>query len=562
MSKTDANNSKSSMSLALIVFLLGIFMGAIDSGIVSPARPIIANSLNIAESASIWVVTIYTLAYAVSMPITGKLSDRYGRKKVYMISILLFALGSLLCGISNFLGSYNFLLFSRVIQALGGGGIMPIATAYIGSSFPEEKRGSALGVVGAIFGISTIIGPTIGSLILNIAGNDNWGFLFFINLPISIIILLLANKIKENNSQETLKQMDLKGSVALGVLILSLMYALTNLKFYDFVESIKSTDVWPFLLIFFVVLPLFIYIEKRAEDPVLNLHYFTDKQIAFTLILSFLVGCGLMGTIFLPQFGENVLKIETGNGGYIVTLFAVFTGIAAPLGGRFIDKFGVKKVLLSGFLCTLVGTLYQSLVTSHTPNFINLFIGLVFMGLGMGFTMGTPINYLMMSLVPKNEISSGQSTVSLVRSIGIAVSPNLLINFISQAGNKVPSAIQEVLPQVPGMPTNAMSGASLSPELLSKFQASDVTTIFDTVKEFANTMLMGAKQVIASNPHINFDAIQASYNAQLDSARIAIENAFQTTLNSGYANLFMGAAALATLGIIFTLLLKNNKKVS
>lgn len=546
-------------TIAMIVFLLGIFMGAIDSGIVSPARTIISNSLGISGASSVWVITIYTLAYAVSMPITAKLSDRHGRKKVYMVSISLFAFGSLLCGLSNFINSYNFLLSARVIQALGGGGIMPIAIAYIGSSFPIEKRGTALGLVGAIFGISTILGPTIGSSVLSIAGNANWGFLFFINLPISLVILALALKLKENKNEKPTKKMDLKGCGALAIVILSLMYAATNLKFHNLAKSISSRDVWPFLLIFLISLPIFILIEKKAEDPVLNLHYFTNKQIAITLGLSFVVGTGLMGTVFLPQFGENVLKIKMGTGGYIVTLFAVFTGIAAPLGGKIIDRIGVKKVLLAGFSFTFIGTLYEALITAHTPNFINLFIGLIFMGLGMGFTMGTPINYLMMSLVPPEEASTGQSTVSLIRSIGIAISPNLLVNFIADAGSKVPGAIQAVMPKVPGAPGTGVFSGKISPDTIAKFQNSDVTTIFNTVKDFVGSMLDGLKSTIASNPHADFNAIKNGYMASVDSSRAAVENAYQSTMNTGFTNLFIGAAVIAGIGLLLTLLIKDKK---
>ncbi|MBZ9686328.1 MFS transporter [Clostridium estertheticum] len=546
-------------TIAMIIFLLGIFMGAIDSGIVSPARTIISNFFGISGSSSVWVITIYTLAYAVSMPITAKLSDRHGRKKVYMISISLFAFGSLLCGLSNFINSYNFLLFSRVIQALGGGGIMPIAIAYIGSSFPLEKRGTALGLVGAIFGISTILGPTIGSFVLSIAGDANWGFLFFINLPISLVILTLALNLKENKNEKPIKKMDLKGCGALTIVILSLMYSATNLKFHDLANSISSKDVLPFLLIFLISLPIFILIEKKAEDPVLNLHYFTNKQIAITLALSFVVGTGLMGTIFLPQFGENILKIKMGTGGYIVTLFAVFTGISAPLGGKFIDKMGVKKVLLAGFGFSFIGALYQALVTANHPSFFNLFIGLIFMGLGMGLTMGTPINYLMMSLVPEEEASAGQSTVSLIRSIGIAISPNLLVNFIATAGSKVPGAIQAVLPKVNGVPGNGAFSGKMSAETITKFQNSDVTTIFNTVREFVGSMIDGLKSTLASNPHVNFNAIKTGYLSSVDSSRATIENTYQSTMNAGFSNVFIGAAVIAAVGLLLTLFIKDKK---
>ena len=550
------SQKKNSTGIAMLVFLLGIFMGAMDSGIVSPARNVIANGLGITESASVWMITIYTLAYAVSMPITGKLADTYGRKKVYMLCVILFATGSLLCGVSDIVGSYQFLLTSRVIQAIGGGGIMPIATAYIGASFPEEKRGSALGMVGGVYGIATVLGPTLGSFVLSMAGDSRWGFLFLINVPISIIIIIAALKLKENKKESKVKKMDIWGSVVLSVMVASIMYGLTNLKFYDFANSIQSMDVWPYLIIFIAFIPLFISIEKRAEDPVLNLNFFTNKQTALTLFLSFIVGCGLMSTVFLPQFSENVLRIKRGSGGYVVTLFAVFTGIAAPLGGKFIDKFGVKKLLLLGFGVNIIGVLYQALVTANHPNFTNLTIGLVFMGAGMGFTMGTPINYLMMSLVKPEEISMGQSTVSLLRSIGVAVSPNLLINFVSDAGRKVPGAIEKVMPHIPG---GSLGSGHISSQMMEKFQSADVTTIFNTVKSFVESMFKGLQHTMGANPNMNFDILKNNYLVSLDKAKPAIENAYQYTMNQGYAHLFIGTAVIALLGLTASLFIKNHK---
>ncbi|MBC6002380.1 MAG: MFS transporter [Paeniclostridium sordellii] len=552
----SGSQKKNSTGIAMLVFLLGIFMGAMDSGIVSPARNVIANGLGITESASVWMITIYTLAYAVSMPITGKLADTYGRKKVYMLCVILFATGSLLCGVSDIVGSYQFLLTSRVIQAIGGGGIMPIATAYIGASFPEEKRGSALGMVGGVYGIATVLGPTLGSFVLSMAGDSRWGFLFLINVPISIIIIIAALKLKENKKESKVKKMDIWGSVVLSVMVASIMYGLTNLKFYDFANSIQSMDVWPYLIIFIAFIPLFISIEKRAEDPVLNLNFFTNKQTALTLFLSFIVGCGLMSTVFLPQFSENVLRIKRGSGGYVVTLFAVFTGIAAPLGGKFIDKFGVKKLLLLGFGVNIIGVLYQALVTANHPNFTNLTIGLVFMGAGMGFTMGTPINYLMMSLVKPEEISMGQSTVSLLRSIGVAVSPNLLINFVSDAGRKVPGAIEKVMPHIPG---GSLGSGHISSQMMEKFQSADVTTIFNTVKSFVESMFKGLQHTMGANPNMNFDILKNNYLVSLDKAKPAIENAYQYTMNQGYAHLFIGTAVIALLGLTASLFIKNHK---
>jgi MFS family permease len=142
----DNIHKKNNTTIAMVVFFLGIFMGALDTGIISPARGVIASNLNISQSTSIWMVTIYTLVEAVSMPITGKLADRMGRKRIYITCIILFITGSILCWVSNVVENYNLLLIARAIQALGGGGVMPVATASIGSSFPIEKRGTAFAI--------------------------------------------------------------------------------------------------------------------------------------------------------------------------------------------------------------------------------------------------------------------------------------------------------------------------------------------------------------------------------------------------------------------------------
>lgn len=548
---------KKSVGITMAVFLLGIFMGAIYSGIVSPARDIIADGLKVSQNASVWVVTIYTLAYAVSMPLMGKLSDKYGRKKVYMVSITLFGLGSLLCGVSDYVNSYTFLLFSRVIEAIGGGGIMPIATAYIGTSFPVEKRGSALGMIGGVYGIATVVGPTLGSGILSIFGDKNWGFLFLVNVPISIIILLMATKLEENTSAQGIKKLDVCGSGVLTILILSLMYGATNLKFYEFANSIKSLDVWPYLLIFIISIPILVWVEKKAEDPVINLSYFTNKEIAITLILSFVVGCGLMATVFIPQFSENILRTPMGSGGYIVTIFAIFVGIAAPLGGKFIDKIGVKKVLLIGMSLVIIGNLYQGYVTTKHPGMVNLIIGLAIMGFGLGFSMGTPINYLMLSLVPDNEATVGQSAVSLIKSIGIAVSPNILINFISDAGRRVPEALQKVMPHVDGM-SNIMSNSGGASNVANSMGNASVTNIFSLIKGMAQSQFAALGDKFANNPHMNIDMIEKSYMQSLDGAKDAIETAFQQTMNTGYTKLFLTCAIIALIGLILTAMLNNN----
>lgn len=451
----NTTRKKSNLVLVSVIYLAGIFMGAIDTGIVTPARTIIQNNLGVDAQTGIWMITIYTLAYAASIPIMGKLADKYGRKYIYLTCIFLFGIGSLFCGLSqNFFG-FPLLLTARVVQAIGGGGILPIATAEFGTSFPENKRGMALGLVGGVYGIANIFGASAGSLILDIFGNNNWKYIFFVNVPITLFILAAGFFTLQNEKTENQQKTDVFGIFTLTAMILSLLYGLKNLDFFDILGTIKNLNVYSFLLLFILLLPLFILIEKKAADPVMNLDYFTNRNILITLLISFLSGIVMMGMIFVPQFSENALKIATGSGGYLVIILGAFAGFASPISGKLIDKIGVKIVLLLGFAVSIIGSLFIIFVTTAVPNFLTVSIGLILVGIGIGFTMGTPLNYMMLENTDEKQSNSALATLSLVRSIGTAIAPAIMVGFIAHAGGLVQSNVMNLLPKevsVPSLP--------------------------------------------------------------------------------------------------------------
>ena len=448
MNKTK---KESNYILVMIIYLAGIFMGALDTGIVTPARTVIQSNLGVNEQTGIWMITIYTLAYATSIPIMGKLADKYGRKYIYLTSIFLFGLGSLFCGLSQDFGSFNLLLIARVVQALGGGGIVPVATAEFGTTFPEEKRGLALGLVGGVYGIANIFGASAGSAVLDIFGTNNWQFIFYINLPITVFILIAGFIALRNTKVPDTSKIDFSGIFTLTIMILSLLYSLKNLDFFDF-STITNKDVLPFLILFLVLIPLFIFIEKRAEDPVMNLSYFTNKDIVLTLIISTLTGVIIMGMIFVPQFCENSMKIATGSGGYFVIILGLFAGLGAPVSGKLIDKFGAKLILGFGFIISIVGSLFLAFFATNHPSLFSVVVSLILIGIGVGFTMGTPLNYMMLSHTKESESNSALATLSLVRSIGTAVAPAIMVGFIAHAGANIQDEIMKDMPDKISIP--------------------------------------------------------------------------------------------------------------
>ena len=544
---SDTRSSSKGYVVVAIVYLLGIFMGAIDMNIVNPARTVIQNTLSVPDELGVWLMTIYTLAYAASIPVMGKLADRHGRKYIYLLCVLLFGVGSLLCGLSQDVGSFEMLIASRAIQAIGGGGIMPVATAEFGTAFPPEKRGMALGLVGGIYGVASILGSTAGSFILDVAGSTNWQFIFYVNIPICLFIIIAGLFKIPNTKEDEVKPIDGLGTVVLTVMVLSLMYGLKNIDFFDLSTSITSTDVYPFLIAFLVLIPVFVAVEHRAADPIMNLSYFKDRDIVITLLCSITTGIIMMGTLFAPQFCENAMMMRSGSGGYFLIILGVFTGFGAPLSGKLIDKIGVKPILGFGFLVSVAGSLYMAFVTCEYPTLLNVCVSMALSGLGIGFIMGTPLNYMMLAKTDESESNSALATLSLVRSIGTAIAPAIMVAFIAHAGLAMQDNIMEVLPtevtiselpyaeeldqrvadmkadedtadmldgvDIPKMSsythiemdmsdTDSKYDVTVSDEMKQRLQDSDVTTIVATVKDMSTEIYDQIK------PQLEAEALQ------------------------------------------------------
>lgn len=559
------NKKKINYVLILIVYLLGIFMGAIDTGIVTPARTVIQNNLMVNENTGIWMITTYTLAYAASIPIMGKLADKYGRKYIYLTCIFLFGLGSLFCGLSQSFGSFPVLLVARVVQAIGGGGILPIATAEFGTTFPKEKRGLALGLVGGVYGLANIFGASAGSAIIDIFGQNNWQFIFYINIPITFFILIAGFLCLSNTKESNVKKIDYKGIVTLTLMVLSILYGLKNIDYFNFKETFISTSVYPFLIIFIVLLPIFIFIEKKAEDPVINISYFKNLKILITLFLSFITGIIIMGMIFVPQFAENSLKISSGSGGYFVIILGLFAGLGAPLSGKLIDQYGAKIVLSIGFIASIVGSLFIMFYATKHPNTASIVICLVLLGIGIGFVMGTPINYMMLEHTLPEESNSALATVSLIRSVGTAIAPAIMIGFISHAGMSIQGNVMALLPnevKLPKLPyaqelseefnqikenpamAEKLKGVDipdlssmetmkidqngsgqemkLSKKVLDQLKASDVTTITANTKMMAEYMFLQMTPSISTKITAGLDSGIKSLNDSATQLNVAI----------------------------------------
>ena len=426
------DSQKPRYEMVLAVYLTGLIVGGLYVGMVIPARTVVQASLGIDSATGIWMINIYTLFYAALIPTIGKLADMHGRRKVFVICVGIFGIGSLVCGFSEQFGGFALLLVGRVLQAVGAGGIIPVANAEIGTSFPKEKRGMALGMAAALTGISNVLGAVVGSAILGIAGQDHWSALFFVAIPFCVLLIVCAVLFLPNQVVAKRGRLDIIGSFFLTIFVLALLLGIKELDFFDLLGTLTKPMTWVFLIVALVSIILFARVEYRAKDPLFNMGYIANRQIRIILAVSFFIGCSIISMTVVPEFAEYTMGLQPGDGGYYVAAIGVFSIAGPPLAGKLIDRFGAKPVLLFGLVVMVAGYLFLAFFVASNATVVSMVVGLAIVGFGMGFAMGAPTNYMILENTDPSESTSAIATITLIRQIGTSVAPAILVGFISQ----------------------------------------------------------------------------------------------------------------------------------
>jgi MFS family permease len=273
----------------LITLGLGVFAGALDLGVLSPALPALGAAFGIGPRDLAWVFTLYLLANVASIPVATKLADRYGRRRVYIACVAVFAAGSLLAIAAP---SYAVFLIARAIQAAGAGGIFPVATAAVADRVPPELRGSALGLIAATWGLAAIAGPILGGLITQFI---SWHWVFALNVPLAVGVIVMARRHVPASATNARGALDVAGIVTLAIGLLAMMGLLTRL--YAFTGTIDPTLAWTMVAVGSAAFAAFAFIERRAEQPVIPPAFFRDRQLIVTYALEVLIGA-LEGSLF------------------------------------------------------------------------------------------------------------------------------------------------------------------------------------------------------------------------------------------------------------------------
>ncbi|MGA2675329.1 MAG: MFS transporter [Methanobacterium sp.] len=411
----------------LLVLFIGVLMGAIDIAIVGPALPAIKNYFNIDNRNLVWIYTIYVLFFMIGTPLMAKLSDRQGRRFIYLLDVSLFGLGSFITASSP---SLNILLIGRAIQGLGAGGIFPVASAFIGDTFPPEKRGSALGIIGAVFGISYLIGPLLGGLLIGYG----WQWLFVVNLPVAVLVIILGAKFLPKSSKKMEKIFDWKGMLLLAVSFSSLAYGINQINTQYFFNSIYSIKVWPFLLISILLLLIFVKVEEKARDPIIRTSLFRSREVSLTSIISVFTGLNEAGLVFIPAFAIAAFGFDNSQASLMLLPVVVSIAIGAPVMGRILDKTGSKVLMITGGLMLTIGLI---IFESLGYYFFYFILSGIFIGLGLSALLGAPVRYIMLNEVSKSYRASGQGLININTSVGQLIGGTLIGAVLASFGGDV-----------------------------------------------------------------------------------------------------------------------------
>jgi MFS family permease len=392
----------------LLILLVGVLMGALDLAIIGPALPAIQADFGIDARSMAWIFSVYVLFQLVGTPLMAKLSDLYGRRSIYVLNLALFGLGSLILVMAP---SFGILLVGRAIQGLGAGGIFPVASAVIGDTFPPEKRGQTLGLLGAVFGIAFLLGPILGGILLRFS----WHWLFLINLPIVLVLIWQALRLLPGSGAAERKPFDATGALLLSVVLGSVAIVLTELDSSNVVASLVSLPVAPFAVLSVVLAPVFWRVERKAVDPIVPPRLLDSLQMRLTGAIAIGTGTLEAGTAFFPALAVAALGVTDYNASLLMLPSVLATTIGAPLVGRLLNALGSRLIVQTGLACVAIGALMYALADLTITLFI---VGGIIGGLGFSALLGAPLRYIVLNESSPADRGSAQGLLTVFLSVG------------------------------------------------------------------------------------------------------------------------------------------------
>ncbi len=420
---------------------IGVFMSTLDASIVNISLPTIIQSLNTHLTAVAWVVMGYLIIITGCLLLMGRLADLFGQRRIYLFGFLTFTLGSALCGFSP---SIYFLISSRILQGLGASALMAIGPAIITTAFPEKDRGQALGIVGSVVSAGFLAGPLLGGFLVEHLG---WRSIFFINLPIGVIGIILSSKVLERVSTTGGVRVDFWGALLLFIFVTSLLLFLNGMG------RGSAPLLWVWLFLSVLCFSLFILVELQSPSPLVELRFFRRRLFNSSLGASFFsFWMNAAHNFVIPFFLQNILRFSPSKVGMLVFPVSLTVMVMAPLGGRISDRIGVRIPATIGLILTSMTVFSFTFLGTGASDFEILWRHVI---LGIGISLFNPANNsAIIGSLPRENVGLASSLLALSRNLGLVIGvafAEMVIEFrfpatLSEAGKGIPSleGIQDV----------------------------------------------------------------------------------------------------------------------
>jgi len=391
---------------ALSIYLIGVFMGALDTNVLAPVFPLIIRGFHIHLTWAAWTISAYTVAYMATTVLAGAWGDRQGHRRLFVWGIGLFGIASLLAALSPNFGVF---MLARVIQGMGAGIVYPNAQAEGIREFPVERRGMALGIFGAVFGLASVLGPVLGGFLGQYFG---WPAVFLINVPIAVIVLAMSRRLPVSAVRER-PVPDVWGGISFAAFLSAGLL------------TVMVNGIWRlvFLVLALILLGGFIQRQRRVAVPFLDTVPLRSRAGSAMMVGAALIGLDMSAAVFVPTLVQRTLHFTVLSSG-LALLPAAFSGaVFSGAGGVMSDRTGPRRVLMMGLVAGAVGGLLLAWQPLTLTRFI---IAMIVLGIGTAFTMGAPLNRMALALYREEQSGEALSLVAVFRGLGLAAGPVIL----------------------------------------------------------------------------------------------------------------------------------------
>jgi EmrB/QacA subfamily drug resistance transporter len=384
-----------------------VFLSTIDGSIVNIALNTLVADLHEPLAVVEWVILAYFLVIATLMLSIGRLADMFGKKKLFAAGLAIFTVGSALCGLSP---NIYWLIASRVVQAVGASMNMALSTAIVTEAFPNQERGKALGIIGLLVSIGVIAGPTLGGIILQYL---TWHWLFFVNLPIGVVGFFMVLRFVPARRPQGNQTFDFYGAGTLFICVASYLLALSFMQ----IEGFNDPLVYILLAVGVVMTAVFIWVEYKSREPMIDLHLFVNRLFSINLITCFLTFVASAGiTLLIPLYLQNVMGFDTQKTGILMVVSPLVMAMVAPFSGAISDRVGSRVLTTIGLVIAGIGYLAFTSLSEHTST-IAYILSYAAIGAGMGIFQA-PNNSAVMGSAPKERLGVASGLLSLTRVLG------------------------------------------------------------------------------------------------------------------------------------------------